>query len=186
MKVTRRTWLVGVAALTLAAAANAAEKFEDAGLGIRMEAPDGFVAAAQKPPIPETLGEIKGFYTSPQAAENAGFLMIHHMTVPGGMGFDAFKGAFPGRIGEQLGQGFKQVKQEDVEVGRLKGFMFEFEAPGNGMLPEAGGSIPHRVRWYMFQHGAERIIGVVYHSRGAAWAELDPRFATSYKSLKPL
>ena len=171
-------------AMVLVGGVAAAEKLDDATLGITLEAPEGFLVPPQKPPIPDLLGEVKGFYASPKFEDTAAFAMVHQMPRPDGVTFEQFKETFPARIGAQLGNSYKQVRQEDVEAGKLKGFVFEFEAPGNGMLPEAGGSFRHRVRWYFFPQGADRLIGIVYHSRETAWKELEPKFAASFKSLK--
>jgi hypothetical protein len=166
--------------------ADAVSSFEDAALGIGLEAPEGFSPPSAKPDLPDVIGEIKWIWAPANAEATAAFAAVHLMPIPDGATFDAFKGAFPGVVEARLGAGYKQVRQEEITTGKLKGFVFEFEAPGNGRLPENGGTIKHHVRWYFYARENGKMTGIIFHSKEDAWKELQPKFDACFKSVKDL
>lgn len=171
-------------AATLAVSAWAAEKFEDKSIRVAAETPEGFVKLDQVPAKDNFIGEAKALYLSPEAATNAGAMLVHHMELPGGVDYATFKGALATQLGTVFGAGYKLVKQEDTEMGKLSGFVLEFTCPGDGTKPAPGGTIPHHLRWYFFKDGDAKLIGVLYGARDAAWKDLDAKFAASAKTLK--
>ena len=175
--------LSGLLGLTLAVAALAAEKFEDKAAGLRVTAPEGFTTAAQLPSIPDEIGKPKVLFTDKNYENNGGQLLIHLMDLPGGAEYAAFKTDLVATLKDYFGDGFKLHKQEDVAVGKQVGFSIEFEGPGNGKMPEPGGTIPHHIRWVLVRDGNERLMGFVYHCRESAWKELEPKFSASQKTL---
>ena len=180
-----KRWLVmGLAILLVAAGAWGAEKFEDKALGIALEAPEGFEALADRPELPSALGEVKAIFGHKERAGTAGLLFVHHMEIPDGEAYDAFKTQIGERLQGLYGVDFKVVKQEDIEVAGRKGFVLEFQVPGNGMLPEPNGNVQHHVRWHLLRDGETRLIGIAFHSRESAWKDLAPKFDASYKTLK--
>ena len=132
--------------IVVAAGAAFAEKFEDKQLGISLAAPEGFAAGPNEGKRDGFIGEPKAIYFSPDAQNNAGMLLIHHMDLPGGTDYAAFKGALADILKNAFNEGFKVVKQEDLKTEGLTGFLLDFECPGDGMKPTPGGSIPHHVR----------------------------------------
>lgn len=179
----KRVLGIGALLVALAGAAWAAEKFEDKTLGLRVEAPEGYTKA-ENPKLPEEVGEVKAFYVDPNAGTNAGSLLIHHMDLPDGADYSAFKTSFGDQVGTFFGNGFKLVKQEDTDVPKLTGFMLEFECPGDDREAKPGGNIQHHIRWYFFRDGEKKLVGVVYHSLDLHWKALEPKFAASFKTLK--
>ncbi|MCC2671022.1 MAG: hypothetical protein K0Q72_3493 [Armatimonadetes bacterium] len=179
-----RLLIAGLLAATLAVGAWAAEKFEDTGLKVKADAPEGFVKLPELPAKDNFIGEAKGLYLSPDAATNGGAMLVHLMEIPGGADYAAFKGAIAPQLEVVFGNGYKVVKQEDVEVGKLAGFVLEFTCPGDGTKPVPGGSIPHHLRWFFFKEGTGKLIGVLYGARDASWQELSAKFVASEKTLK--
>lgn len=179
----KRLLLAGVFLTTLVAGVSAAEKFEAKSVHLAAEAPDGFIKPAELPKADEFIGEAKAIFVSTDAANNAGTMLVHHMTNQAG-DFNGFKQAFEPLIEKAFSNGFKLIKQEDVKVGKLDGFELEFACPGDGTKPDPNGNIPHHIRWYFFKDGDAKVIGVVYGAREAAWKDLDPKFAASFKTFK--
>lgn len=175
-----------LAALLVLAAAQfcMAASFQDPALKVEVQAPAGFEKIETLPPLPEVLGEVKTAFHHQEYEKTSGQLLIHHMMLPDGAAYEDFKAGLAGQVDEFLGGQAKIARQEDVTVGKLSGFLIEFEGPGNGKLPEAGGTIPHHVRWYLLKDGNGKLLGLVYHSRQDAWKELEPKFTASVKSFK--
>jgi len=176
--------LTGLLLVLAAGAALAAEKFEDKQLGISVTAPEGFGAAADLGKRDDFIGEPKALFASPDAQNNAAILLIHHMEIPGGADYATFKGAFADQLKTIFMDGFKLLKQEDLKVDKLTGFMLDFECPGDGTKPQPGGSTPHHVRWYLVREGDKKLVGLIYTGREAAWKDISPKFEASAKTLK--
>jgi hypothetical protein len=170
--------------LALVGAASAAEKVEDKSIRLSVDAPEGFLKAPELPKKDDFIGEAKGLFLSPDFATNGGAMLVHHMTLPGGLDFNGFKTALEPRLAMAFGNGYKLVKQEDVEAGKFAGFVLEFSCPGDGTKPDPTGSIPHHVRWYFFKDGDAKVIGMLYGARDASWKDLEPKYAASFKTLK--
>lgn len=181
-----KKWLMVVLLLSLTTGlARAAERFQDQELGLKLEAPEGFTAPDQKPSLPEQLGAVKAIYGDLQHPQRAAFVLIHRMELPAGLDAKGLQQGLETTLKEQLGPSFKILNQQEVKVGKRNGFLLDFEAPGNGRLPEANGTIRHHVRWYLLHDGPEHVIGVVYHSVEDAWKELEPKYTASFKSVAP-
>jgi hypothetical protein len=176
--------LAGLVA-ALAGVASAAEKLEDKAIGIAIDAPEAFMNAPEKFEGSDALGELKALWVPKDSADTGGLAVVHHMPCPDG-GFDAFKSGIEARLRELFQGGFKLLRQEDVEVAELKGFMLDFECPGNGTRPKEEGTVKHRVRWYILRDGTEKIAGIIYSSREATWKDLEPKFAASLKTAKKI
>jgi hypothetical protein len=179
-----RLLIAGLLAASLAVGAWAAEKFEDQSIKVSADAPEGFVKLGELPPKDNFIGEAKGLYLSPDVANNGGAMLVHHMEIPAGADYAAFKGAIAPQLELVFGNGYKLVKQEDVEIGKLSGFVLEFACPGDGTKPVPGGSIPHHLRWYFFKDSPTKLIGVLYGARDSAWKELSDKYVASEKTLK--
>lgn len=179
----RRALCIGVGLLA-AGVPVLAETFEDSGLKIKIEAPEGFKKVNQTPNLPEVLGECKGVYNHPNPDATAGQMFIHYMTLPDGATFADFKNSLNARLDDHFGGGYKLVKQEDVNIAGREGMLIEFQSPGTGTFPEPAGTIPHHTRWLLLKDGDGRAIGVVLHSREAAWKDLEPKFTAAQKSIK--
>lgn len=167
-----------------AAAAAAAEKFEDKKLGIAVMAPEGFTAVADIGKQEEFLGETKALYASPDVDSTAGILLIHHMDIPGGADYATLKGALSDQLKMAFGDKYRLIVQEDLKVEKLTGFVLEFECPGDGTKPRPGGNVLHHVRWYLIREGDAKLVGLIYTSRDSGWKPLDPKFVASAKTLK--
>jgi hypothetical protein len=179
-----KQWLIAVLMVSLTAGlAQAAERFQDQELGVKLEVPEGFTAPDQRPPFPEGIGTVKALFGDLQHPQRAAFLMVHRMELPDGVEAKAFEQALEGALKEQLGPTVKVLNQQTIKVGNREGFLLDFEAPGNGKLPEANGTIRHHVRWYLLEDGPKHFIGVVYHSVEDVWKELEPKYEASFKSL---
>lgn len=179
----RRVFLGAFLALA-AGSSFAAVKYEDKELGIALEAPEGFIPLKELPRLHEALGATKAAYADPRKPGSGGLVMIHHMSLLEGGDYPTFKQRLPEAVGEFLGAGYRLLKQEDVTADKLAGFMIEFEAPGDGKLPQPGGPQRQHMRWYLFREGADRLVGVIYHATEEAWKELEPKFAASYKTVR--
>lgn len=179
-----RLLIASLLAATLAVGVMAAEKFEDKTIKVSADAPEGFVKLAEVPPADNFLGESKALYLSPEVAANGGAMLIHHLTIPAGADYAAFKVALPTQFATIFGDGYKLIKQEDVTVGKLAGFVLEFSCPGDGTKPLPGGTVPHHLRWFFFKDGDAKLIGVLYGARDASWAELSKGYVVSEKTLK--
>lgn len=162
----------------------AANTFKDDTLKVQVEAPADFAKSTRDVQLPEALGTVKGAFDHNNAERTGGQFILHHMEIPAGADYSGFKTSLPERVNEFLNGKAKVVRQEDVEVGKLKGFLLEFEAPGDGKLPSPDGTIAHHVRWYLLRDGEDKLLGLVYHSREEAWKDLDPQFAASLKTFK--
>jgi len=180
-----RLAMMGVLLALTTGIARAAVSFQDKALGIKLEIPDGFTKPDQLPPFPEGLGPVKAFYGDLEHPQRAAFTMIHHMELPAGVEFHRLQTSLEATLKEQLGAGFKIMNQQEVKAGKREGFLLDFEAPGNGRIPEANGTIKHHVRWYVLKDDPTHVIGVVYHSVEDAWKELEPKYRSSFKSLMP-
>ncbi|MGV3724389.1 MAG: hypothetical protein ACO1SX_26125 [Actinomycetota bacterium] len=179
-----RLLIAGLLAASLAVGVRAAEKFEDKAIKVSAEAPEGFVKLNEVPPPDDFIGESKALYLSPEVASNGGAMLIHHLTIPAGADYAAFKGALPTQFATIFGNGYKLIKQEDVQAGKLSGFVLEFSCPGDGSKPVPGGAVPHHLRWFFFKDGDARLIGVLYGARDANWADLSAKYVASEKTLK--
>jgi hypothetical protein len=162
----------------------AAERFEDPQLKVEVEAPEGFSRSEGTPPADPFVGEFKAAFASPEVGTTAGALLIHHMPLPNGIDYPTFKGTLATRLGTMFGDRFRLLRQQDVEVGKIQGFVLEFQCPGDGRKPEVNGSIPHQIRWYLFQGSDGKLIGLIYSARQESWKDLDTKFAASFKTLK--
>ena len=181
-----RLLIAGLLAASLAVGALAAEKFEDKGIKVSADAPEGFVKLGEVPPKDNFLGESKALFLSPDVANNGGAMLVHYLDIPAGADYPTFKGAIAEQFGVVFGNGYKLIKQEDVEVGKLSGFVLEFSCPGDGTKPAPGGSIPHHLRWFFFKEGPAKLIGVLYGARDSAWKELSEKYTVSEKTLKKI
>jgi hypothetical protein len=180
--------LLAAFALLAAAAgtARAAEQFENKQLGIALAAPEGFVAAPDPGKRDDFLGEPKALYVPPDVEKTAAGLLVHHMDLPGGIDYPTFKTALAEFLKGAFGTSFKLVKQEDLKVDGLTGFMLEFECAGDGKKPLPGGSEQHHARWYLVRQGDAKLVGLLYTSREPAWKDIDPKVAASARSLKAI
>lgn len=176
-------WVLAALMVSLTSGLARAERFQDKELGLKLEIPEGFTAPEQRPPFPEGLGPVKGLYGDLQHPQRAAFLLVHRMELPEGVDAKGLQQGLEGTLKEQLGPTLKILNGQSVKVGSREGFVLDFEAPGNGRLPEANGTIRHHVRWYLLQDGPTHFVGVVYHSVEDAWKELEPKYAASFKSL---
>lgn len=179
----KQWWMAALLVSLTAGLAQAAERFQDKDLGVKLEAPDGFTAPDQRPPFPEGIGTVKALFGDLQHPQRAAFLMVHRMELPEGVEAKAFQPVLEEVLKERLGPTLKFLNQQTIKAGNREGFLLDFEAPGNGKLPEADGTIRHHVRWYLLQDGPNHFIGVVYHSVEDAWKELAPKYEASFKSL---
>lgn len=161
-----------------------AASFKDEALKVEVEAPADFNKSTMEVQLPEALGSVKGAFDHKNSERSGGQFILHHMPIPAEADYNGFKSSLPERVNEFLNGKAKVVRQEDVELGKFKGFLFEFEAPGDGKLPSPDGTIAHHVRWYLLRDGEDNLIGLVYHSREEAWKELEPKFAASLKTVK--
>ena len=176
--------LMGALLVLTAAMALAADKFEDKAVGVAVELPDGFAIQDQRPPLPPELGTVKGFYLSKSKPESGGMLLVHQMDLPCGLDLNGLKTRLPDAISEHLGAGYKLLTQLDVTSGAHKGFLLEFEAPGDGKFPQPNGTQKEHVRWYLLQEGNKPLVGLLYHSTEDTWKEMLPKFEASFKTLK--
>jgi hypothetical protein len=181
----KRLAMVGALIALTAGIAHAAVSFQDKELGIKLDVPEGFTKPDQLPPFPEELGPVKAVYGDLEHPQRAAFTLVHRMELPAGVEFNKLQPALEAMLKESLGTGFKILSQQEVKVGKREGFLLDFEAMGNGRLPEANGTIKHHVRWYLLKDDANHVIGVVYHSVDDAWKELEPKYSASFKTLAP-
>src|SRR5262249_2273201 len=131
-----RTYLISILLLAGAGgAALAADKFENKKIGLSVEPPAGFAVLEQRPDN-SPIGEVLGAYAAPDAEQTGSGLLIHLLSIPGDMEYDAFKASLGDLLKALLGEKFKLIKQEDTKIEGLTGFMLEFESPGDGKLPK--------------------------------------------------
>src|SRR5262249_6617999 len=149
ISIMRKYVLAGLLLALAAGVALAADKFESKKIGLSVEPPAGFTALEQRPEN-SPLGEVLGLYAAPDAEHTGCGLLIHLLTIPGDMEYDAFKTQIADLLKALLGEKFKLVSQEDTKFEGLTGFVLEFESPGDGKLPKPGGDVLHHVRWYFF------------------------------------
>jgi hypothetical protein len=180
----RAVWLAGIIAGMLVTAAWAAEKLEDKSIHLSMDAPEAFIKSPELPKADAFIGTAKGLFLSPQVADNGAALLVHHMELPAGADYATFKGIIAAQLGQVFGAGFKLVKQEDVTADKFSGFLLEFTCAGDGTKPDPNGTIPHHIRWHFLKDGDAKLIGVLYGARDANWNEMEPKYATSFKTLK--
>lgn len=182
----RKLAMMGVLlALTTGMARAATLSFQDKELGIKLQAPDGFTKPDALPPFPEGLGPVKVLYADQEHPKHAAFTLIHRMELPAGTEFKNLQPGLEALLKEQFGASLKFLSQQEVKVGQREGFLLDFEAPGNGQMPEANGTIRHHVRWYVLKDDGTHVIGIVYHSVEDAWKELEPKYTASFKSVAP-
>lgn len=181
----KRLAVAGVLIALTTGMARAAVSFQDKELGIKLDVPEGFTKPDQAPTFPEELGPVKAVYGDLQHPQRAAFTLIHRMELPAGLEFRALQPSLEATLKERLGTGFKILTEQEVKSGKREGFLIDFEAMGNGRLPEANGTIKHHVRWYVLRDDATHVIGVIYHSVEDAWKELEPKYSASFKSLAP-
>lgn len=176
--------LAGALSALCITAAFAAEKLEDKALQFSIEAPETYVAAPQLPEKDNFIGTTKGLYLSPDVQKNGGALLVHHLDIPAGADYATFKSVIEPQLAQVFGNGYKLIKQEDVKAEGFTGFTLEFVCPGDGAKPAPGGTTPHHVRWHFVKDGETRLIGFLYGAQDAAWKDLEPRYAASFKTLK--
>jgi hypothetical protein len=178
--------LIGVLlALTTGMARAAAVSFQDKELDIKLQVPDGFTKPDALLPFPDELGPVKALYADLEHPQSAAFTLIHRMELPAGMEFKNLQTGLEAILKEQLGASLKFLSQQEVKAGKREGFLLDFEAPDNGRMPEANGTIRHHVRWYVLKDDPTHVIGIVYHSVEDAWKELEPKYTASFKSVAP-
>jgi hypothetical protein len=186
MMMTIRSFASVAFGLLLASAVAAADGFVDKELGIAVTPPSGFAKSDKAPEVPEAIGSVKGYFVSSQAKDDAGMLLIHAMKLPDGASYDDFRNSLSDSLQHHFGAGYKLVKQEAVEVKGLTGFLLEAEVPGDGKDIKPGGDQKHHLRWYLFRRGDSGLTGVAYSARESAWTGLEPKFTTSFKTIRML
>jgi hypothetical protein len=180
----RKLLLAGAITTLLISAAFAAEKLEDKGIKVALDAPETYIKAPELPAKDNFIGEAKGLFLSPDFAKNGGAVLVHYMDLPGGADYTLFKAAIEPQLATVFGQGYKLVKQEDVKTDGFTGFSLEFVCPGDGQKPTPGGNTPHHVRWYFLKDTDTKVVGILYGGRDEAWKDLDEKYAASFKTLK--
>ena len=143
----------------------------------------GFAAAPNPGKKDDFLGEPKAVFVAADSDSTAGALLIHEMPIPAGLDYTTLKSALGEFLKGAFGDSDKLVKQEDLKVDGLTGFLLEFECASDGKKPTPGGSDKHHVRWYLIREGDSKLAGLLYGSRQAAWKDLDAKFSDSAKSL---
>lgn len=179
----KRFVLASVLLLALSAAVLAADRFEDKGLGISVAPPAGFQKSDEKPPVPDAVGDVKAYF-APKESRPGAWVLVHSMEIPENMEFGAFKAGLSDGLSNHFGDGYKLVKQEDLDIPKLTGFVLDFVAPGDGKFPQAGGTTPHHIRWYLLKGENGRATGLIYAATEADWKDLEPKYSESAKSLK--
>lgn len=172
------------AATLLATAVFAAEKLEAKDLKLSLQAPETFVASPELPEKDAFIGVAKGLYFSPEIQKNGAACLVHHMDIPAGADYATIKSALEPQLAQVFGQGYKLVKQEDLKLEGFTGFSLEFVCPGDGTKPLPGGATPHHVRWHFLKDGETKLVGILYGAQDAAWKDLEPKYAASFKTLK--
>lgn len=175
-----------IAAALLLAIAAGAETLEEKALHVSLAAPEGFVRSGDLPDENELIGKPKALYQSPDNAKDGAALLVHHVTLPDGTTYKAFRNSLPGQVSKSLTGVYRLFRQSDVEIGGFSGFMLDFTCPGNGQRPEPDGKVPHHLRWYLFQDGDRNVVGLLYGANDAAWKDLNAKYAASVKTLKRL
>ena len=181
----KRLLAAAILAATALGVAWAAEKFEDADLKLSVEPPQDFIKSDTPLNDNDFLGKPKALYVSPDLAETAGVLLIHHMDL-GDATYEAFKMTLADRLKGYYGEAFEVVKQEDFKLGDREGFVFEYKCNGDGTQPKPDGDIPHHIRWRLVREGERKLAGFIYGSRESAWEKLSVKYAASEKTLKSL
>ena len=180
----KRLLAVIILVLSALGVAWAAEKFEDADLKISIEAPEGFIRTGEPLDDNDFLGKPKALFLSPDAAETAGAMLIHHMDIPGGIDYDTFKQVWPKQLKGAFGDTFEIVEQKDLKLGDREGFVLEFTAPGDGTKPDPNGDIPHHIRWRFIRDGDSKLVGLLFGAREEAWESFKAKYEASEKTLK--
>jgi hypothetical protein len=180
----KKLMLAGALSALFVTAAFAAEKLEDKSLKLSLQAPETFIASPQLPEKDNFIGTAKGLYLSPDVQKTGGALLVHHMDLPGGADYPTVKAALEPQLAQVFGTGYRLVKQEDIKLDGFTGFTLEFICPGDGTKPMPGGTTPHHIRWYFLKDGDAKLVGILYGAQDAAWKDLEPKYAASFKTLK--